>query len=102
MIGFPDFPSGAMEHWGVVGFRESNLFYSEDKNSLSSKQSVAFVIAHEIAHFWFGDLVTCKWWNDLWLNEAMARFLQFKAVDYIFPEWNVVILKIFSLNNAIL
>jgi glutamyl aminopeptidase len=54
MIAFPDFPSGAMENWGLVGYRETNLLYKEGENSLSSKQSVAFVIAHEISHFWFG------------------------------------------------
>ena len=62
MIAFPDFPSGAMEHWGLVGFRETNLLFEDSKNSASNKQSVAFVIAHEVAHFWFGNLATCKWW----------------------------------------
>ncbi|CAF1146922.1 unnamed protein product, partial [Brachionus calyciflorus] len=88
-IGFPDFPSGAMEHWGIIGYRETSLLYADDRNTLSNKQSVAYTVSHEVSHFWFGDLVTCKWWNDLWLNEAMARFLQFKAVQKIFPEWDV-------------
>lgn len=89
LIALPNFPSGAMEHWGLIGFRETSLLYSDQSNSLANKQSVAFVIAHELAHFWFGNLVTCEWWDELWLNEAMARFLQFKAVDAIYPDWKV-------------
>ena len=88
-IGFPDFPSGAMEHWGIIGYRETSLLYSDARNTLNNKQSVAYTVSHEISHFWFGDLVTCKWWNELWLNEAMARFLQFKAIHRLYPEWDV-------------
>lgn len=88
-IGFPDFPSGAMEHWGLIGYRETSLLYSDDRNSLLNKQSVAYTVSHEVSHFWFGNLVTCRWWDELWLNEAMARFLQFKAVDKMFPDWDV-------------
>ena len=80
-----------MEHWGVIGFRESRLFHSDKENSVILKQKVALIIAHELAHFWFGNYATCKWWNDLWLNEAMASFLESKAIQAIYPEMNMVV-----------
>lgn len=90
LIALPDYPAGAMENWGSIVFRETALYFNETVNSLERKQAVAGIIAHELAHFWFGNLVTCAWWNDLWLNEAMATFLQYKSMQMIYPEFDLV------------
>lgn len=66
-----NFP-GAMEHWGMISYQESSMSFSEESNSAADKLSIAELIAHELAHFWFGDLVTCKWWDEIWLNEGMV------------------------------
>lgn len=89
LIAVPDFGPGAMENLGAVTFRETRLLVDEKTASTSSRQHVAGVIAHEMAHMWFGDLVTMKWWDDLWLNEAFASFMSVKAVDFLKPEWRV-------------
>jgi tricorn protease interacting factor F2/3 len=88
MIAIPDFASGAMENWGAITFREARLLYEPKTSSTETKQGIAEVIAHELAHQWFGTLVTMKWWNDLWLNESFATFMATKAVDRIYPEWD--------------
>ncbi len=88
MIAIPDFASGAMENWGAITFRETILLYDPKTSSTETKQHIAEVIAHEIAHQWFGNLVTMKWWNDLWLNESFATFMATKAVDALYPEWD--------------
>jgi len=77
-----------MENWGAITFRETILLYDTKTSSTETKQHIAEVIAHEIAHQWFGDLVTMKWWNDLWLNESFATFMATKAVDSLYPEWD--------------
>ncbi len=87
LLAIPDFAAGAMENWGAVTFRETALLVDEN-SSVATKQYVADVVAHELAHQWFGDLVTMKWWDDLWLNESFATFMSAKAVDAAFPEWN--------------
>ncbi len=89
LIGLPDFSAGAMENWGLITFRESVLYVNPKSSSIDTKQFVALVIAHEIAHQWFGDLVTMRWWNDLWLNESFANMMEYVAVDKLFPEWNI-------------
>lgn len=88
MIAIPDFASGAMENWGAITFRETVLLYDPKTSSTETKQHIAEVISHEIAHQWFGNLVTMKWWNDLWLNESFATFMATKAVDKYYPEWD--------------
>jgi tricorn protease interacting factor F2/3 len=88
LIAVPEFAAGAMENWGAITFREIALLVDKD-SSVRIKKQVAEVIAHEISHQWFGDLVTMKWWDDLWLNESFATFMAYKATDSIFPLWVV-------------
>ncbi|OGI95077.1 hypothetical protein A2917_01375 [Candidatus Nomurabacteria bacterium RIFCSPLOWO2_01_FULL_42_17] len=89
MIAIPDFTSGAMENWGAITYRESALLVDEEHSSLSNKQWVALVIAHEIAHQWFGNLVTMEWWTHLWLNEGFASYIEYLAIDKLFPHWDI-------------
>ncbi|XP_022827407.1 aminopeptidase N-like [Spodoptera litura] len=88
MIAIPDFASGAMENWGLITYREKDLLYDEKQSSFLNKERVATVIAHELAHQWFGNLVTMKWWSDLWLNEGFATFAATVAVNHVEPTWN--------------
>ncbi|MBT8198837.1 MAG: M1 family metallopeptidase, partial [Acidimicrobiia bacterium] len=87
LVGIPDFAWGAMENLGCVTFRETALLVDPSEATQGELQRVADVIAHEIAHMWFGDLVTMKWWNGIWLNEAFATFMELKTVDAFRPEW---------------
>lgn len=88
LIGVPDFNAGAMENWGLITFRPEYLFCTEEME-LSSKVDVVVTIAHEIAHQWFGNLVTMEWWNYLWLNESMATYFGWLVCHELFPDWNV-------------
>ena len=89
LIAVPDFAAGAMENWGAITFRETILLYDPKTSSTRTKQFIAEVISHEIAHQWFGNLVTMKWWNDLWLNESFATFMATKFVNKFYPEWDL-------------
>ena len=87
-VALPDFSAGAMENWGLVTYRE--IYLLVDKNSTAlSRQTVALVVAHELAHQWFGNLVTMKWWDDLWLNESFANMMEYVSVDAIEPSWKI-------------
>jgi len=86
LIAVPDFEAGAMENWGAITFREDALLYYPGTSSVADKEWIAQVIAHELVHQWFGNLVTMRWWNDLWLNESFADYMAFKAVDKHYPE----------------
>lgn len=85
-VALPDFSSGAMENWGLITYREIALLVDEN-SSVSMREYVATVIAHETSHQWFGNLVTMKWWDDLWLNESFATIMEYVAVDALYPEW---------------
>ena len=87
-VALPDFSSGAMENWGLITYREIALLADPATTTVSSKQYIATVISHELSHQWFGNLVTMKWWNNLWLNESFATMMEYIAVDAIHPEWN--------------
>ena len=89
MIAIPDFSSGAMENWGAITYRESAILVDENHSSTSNKQWVALVVAHELAHQWFGNLVTMEWWTHLWLNEGFASYIEYLAVDKLFPKWEI-------------
>lgn len=88
-VALPDFSSGAMENWGLITYREVALLAEPGSVSISSKHRIAAVIAHELSHQWFGNLVTMKWWNNLWLNESFANFMEYIAIDALEPSWNV-------------
>lgn len=87
-VALPDFEAGAMENWGLVTYRESCLL-AEPNASLDSKRSVAITVTHELAHQWFGDLVTMRWWDDLWLNEAFASIMEYCTTDALYPELEI-------------
>jgi aminopeptidase N len=88
LVAVPSFSAGAMENWGLITFRESALIVDEKNTKLGTKQRVAETIIHELAHQWFGNLVTMEWWSDLWLNEGFASWAANFGVDNLFPEWN--------------
>lgn len=88
-VALPDFSSGAMENWGLITYRESCMLADPVDTPESSKRYIATVIAHELSHQWFGNLVTMQWWNDLWLNESFANFMEYVAIDALEPKWRI-------------
>ncbi|XP_078103122.1 aminopeptidase Ey-like [Sander vitreus] len=88
-IALPDFSAGAMENWGLITYRETALLYNPGVSSNGDKEWVATVISHELAHMWFGNLVTTRWWNDLWLNEGFATYVSYLGANYVEPTWNM-------------
>ena len=89
LIALPDFEAGAMENFGAITYRETALLVDPKTASINAKTEVALVIAHEMAHQWFGDLVTMQWWDNLWLNEGFATWMENKPVAAMHPEWNI-------------
>lgn len=88
-VALPDFESGAMENWGLITYRETVLLSDPENPSLSTQQWVTLVVAHELSHQWFGNLVTMEWWDDLWLNESFANMTEYLAADRLHPEWQI-------------
>uniref|UniRef100_A0A4W5M6D6 Aminopeptidase n=1 Tax=Hucho hucho TaxID=62062 RepID=A0A4W5M6D6_9TELE len=89
LVAIPDFQAGAMENWGLITFRETSLLYDPATSSASDRVWVTMVIAHELAHQWFGNLVTMEWWNDIWLNEGFARYMEYISVNATYPKLRV-------------
>ncbi|XVE97719.1 hypothetical protein REPUB_Repub03eG0042900 [Reevesia pubescens] len=89
MVAIPDFAAGAMENYGLVTYRETALLYDDQHSAAANKQRVATVVARELAHQWFGNLVSMEWWTDLWLNEGFATWMSYLAKDKLFPEWKI-------------
>nr|XP_019935919.1 PREDICTED: aminopeptidase Ey-like isoform X1 [Paralichthys olivaceus] len=98
-IALPDFNAGAMENWGLITYRETALLYDHDMSSNGDNEQVASTIAHELAHMWFGNLVTTRWWNDLWLNEGFATYVSYLGANHVEPTWNM--LDLIVLNEVI-
>ncbi|XP_022084598.1 endoplasmic reticulum aminopeptidase 1-like [Acanthaster planci] len=90
MIAIPDFSAGAMENWGLITYRESSILYQEGVTSSSRKQWIVETVTHELAHQWFGNLVTMEWWNDLWLNEGFATYVQYIGTNHYQPDWHMM------------
>ncbi len=88
LIGIPDFEAGAMENFGAITYRETTLLLDDKDASTNARKHVAETVAHEMAHQWFGDMVTMQWWDNLWLNEGFATWMEDKAADEWHPEWN--------------
>ncbi|KAK7413626.1 hypothetical protein QQX98_007489 [Neonectria punicea] len=89
LLAVHEFTHGAMENWGLVTYRTTQVLYDEKSSDPRFKNSVAYVVAHELAHQWFGNLVTMDWWDELWLNEGFATWVGWHAVDHLHPDWQV-------------
>lgn len=89
LIAIADFSAGAMENWGLVTYRETALLVDPVQSSAAARQWVALVVGHELAHQWFGNLVTMEWWTHLWLNEGFASWIEYLCVDKCFPEYDI-------------
>ncbi|MGA3373821.1 MAG: M1 family aminopeptidase [Terracidiphilus sp.] len=102
LIALPDFEAGAMENFGAITFRERDLLLDSKDAAVGSKKEVALVIAHEMAHQWFGDLVTMQWWDNIWLNEGFATWMENKPVAAMHPEWNIDELVVSDLDQTLI
>jgi len=89
LLAVHEFSAGAMENWGLVTYRTTAVLFDEKTSDAKYKNRIAYVVAHELAHQWFGNLVTMDWWNELWLNEGFATWVGWLATDKIHPDWNV-------------
>jgi aminopeptidase N len=101
ILGLPDFEAGAMENTGAIFYRESLLFIDDKNSSVDSHQAVFEVLAHEMAHQWFGDLVTMKWWDNIWLNEGFATWMALKPSQALHPEWNAMLDAVHATDTAL-
>ncbi|WOG89386.1 hypothetical protein DCAR_0208624 [Daucus carota subsp. sativus] len=89
MVAVPDFSAGAMENYGLIVYRETELLHDDLHSAAANTQRLAIVVTHEVAHQWFGNLVTMEWWTHLWLNEGFATWISYLATDIIYPEWRI-------------
>lgn len=101
IVGAPDFEAGAMENTGAIFYRESDLFIDDKQSSISNHEQVFEILAHEMAHQWFGDLVTMKWWDNIWLNEGFATWMELKPSQTLHPEWNATLAAVGATNQAL-
>ncbi|HTV06685.1 MAG TPA: M1 family metallopeptidase [Acidobacteriaceae bacterium] len=101
LIALPDFEAGAMENFGAITYRETDLLIDPVTASLEAKKRVGVVVAHEMAHQWFGDMVTMQWWNNIWLNEGFATWMEYKPIAAMHPEWNLTQDVAMNLNNTL-
>ncbi|NWY31069.1 AMPN Aminopeptidase, partial [Pheucticus melanocephalus] len=101
-VGLPDFNAGAMENWGLVTYRENSLLFDAEYSSIGNKERVVTVIGHELAHQWFGNLVTLRWWNDLWLNEGFASYVEYLGADSAESTWNIKDLMVLNELHAVM
>ncbi|XP_061193634.1 aminopeptidase N-like [Saccostrea echinata] len=90
MIAIPDFGAGAMENWGLITYRTQYMLYDPNVTTAGTQRFVAVIVAHELAHMWFGNLISPQWWDDLWLNEGFASFFEYIGVNFTRPEWNIM------------
>ncbi|KAK2918320.1 aminopeptidase Ey [Channa argus] len=100
-IALPDFYFGAMENWGLVTYRETKLLYDPVMSSIKNKETTATIIAHELAHMWFGNLVTLRWWNEVWLNEGFASYVSYLGADHAEPAWSVKDLIVLEIHRVL-
>jgi aminopeptidase N len=101
IIAFPDFSAGAMENTAAITYRETLLTIDDKNASVDARQNVVAVLAHEMAHMWFGDLVTMKWWDDIWLNEGFATWMSFKPMESWKPEWHSENAEVAEINDSL-
>ena len=89
LLSVHEFTHGAMENWGLITYRTTDLLFDEQRSDAKNKNRIAYVVAHELAHQWFGNLVTMDWWNELWLNEGFATWVGYLALEHLYPDWSI-------------